>query len=124
MNSGILSYSTESDLNGYPIVAGTLYATKTAFIQPDNFQLKLSILVLAAVVLGGPGNMPGVVVGAAVVSYLPERFRFLDAWRPFGFGVALVAIMILRPQGLIPNRRRAREFEDRQEIAKQEAVDA
>jgi len=85
-------------------LAGTLYATKTAFISPDNFQLKLSILFLAAVVLGGPGNMPGVVLGAVVVSYLPERFRFLDTSRYFWFGVALVVMMIFRPQGLWPRR--------------------
>jgi branched-chain amino acid transport system permease protein len=89
-------------------LAGTLYATKTAFIQPDNFQLKLSILFLAAVVLGGPGNMPGVVMGAVVVSYLPERFRFLDTSRYFWFGVALVLMMIFRPAGLWPRRQHGR----------------
>jgi branched-chain amino acid transport system permease protein len=89
-------------------LAGALYATKTAFIQPDNFQLKLSILFLAAVVLGGPGNMPGVVIGAVVVSYLPERFRFLDTSRYFWFGVALVAMMIFRPAGLWPRRQHGR----------------
>ncbi len=89
-------------------LAGTIYATKTAFISPDNFQLKLSILFLAAVVLGGPGNMPGVVLGAVVVSYLPERFRFLDTSRYFWFGVALVLMMIFRPQGLWPRRQHGR----------------
>jgi branched-chain amino acid transport system permease protein len=89
-------------------LAGTLYATKTAFISPDNFQLKLSILFLAAVVLGGPGNMPGVVLGAVVVSYLPERFRFLDTSRYFWFGVVLVVMMIFRPQGLWPRRQHGR----------------
>lgn len=89
-------------------LAGTLYATKTAFILPDNFLLKVSILFLAAVVLGGPGNMPGVVVGAVVVSYLPERFRFLNTSRYFWFGVMLVAMMIFRPQGLWPRRQHGR----------------
>ena len=42
-------------------------------ITPDNFNLQLSILFLAAVVLGGPGNMPGVILGAVVIAYLPER---------------------------------------------------
>jgi branched-chain amino acid transport system permease protein len=89
-------------------LAGTLNATKTGFISPDGFQLKLSILFLAAVVLGGPGNMPGVVVGAAVVSYLPERFRFLNTSRYFWFGLALVVMMIFRPQGLWPRRQHGR----------------
>ena len=91
-------------------VAGTLYATKTQFINPYNFDLRLSILFLAAVVLGGPGNMPGVILGAVAVSYLPERLRFLNTSRYFWFGVLLVALMIFRPQGLWPRRQVAREM--------------
>jgi branched-chain amino acid transport system permease protein len=89
-------------------LAGALYATKTAFIQPDSFVLQKSILFLAAVVLGGPGNMPGVIVGAVAVSYLPERFRFLNTSRYFWFGLALVVMMIFRPQGLWPRRQHGR----------------
>jgi branched-chain amino acid transport system permease protein len=89
-------------------LAGTLNATKTGFISPDGFQLKLSILFLAAVVLGGPGNMPGVVLGAVVVSYLPERVRFLNTSRYFWFGLALVVMMVFRPAGLWPRRQHGR----------------
>ncbi len=89
-------------------LAGTLYASNVRFINPDNFQLKLSILFLAAVVLGGPGNMAGVVVGAIAVSYIPERLRFLDTTRFFWFGMALMLMMIFRPQGLLPRKLRAR----------------
>ena len=91
-------------------VAGTLYATKSQFIVPGNFDLRLSILFLAAVVLGGPGNMPGVILGAVAVSYLPERLRFLNTSRYFWFGVLLVVLMIFRPQGLWPRRQVAREM--------------
>jgi branched-chain amino acid transport system permease protein len=56
-------------------MAGTLFATKVIFITPDNFPLLVSILILAAVVLGGSGNMPGVILGAFVVAWLPEYFR-------------------------------------------------
>lgn len=89
-------------------LAGTLYASNVRFINPDNFLLKLSILFLAAVVLGGPGNMPGVVLGAFVVSYFPEFFRFLNTTRYFWFGVVLTIMMIFRPQGLLPRKLRAR----------------
>ncbi|HNJ97182.1 MAG TPA: branched-chain amino acid ABC transporter permease [Ilumatobacteraceae bacterium] len=89
-------------------LAGTLYASKGNYVAPDLFQLKVSILFLAAVVLGGPGNRPGVVVGAIVVSYLPDRFRFLDTSRYFWFGVVLVVLMIFRPQGLWPRRQHGR----------------
>jgi branched-chain amino acid transport system permease protein len=95
-------------------LAGTLYATKTAFILPDNFVLKISILFLAAVVLGGPGNMPGVVLGAVAVSYLPERLRFLNTSRYFWFGVVLVVMMVFRPQGLWPRRQHGRRGEPEQ----------
>ncbi|MEO7398759.1 MAG: branched-chain amino acid ABC transporter permease [Ilumatobacteraceae bacterium] len=92
-------------------IAGTLYASNVRFINPDNFQLKLSILFLAAVILGGPGNMPGVIVGAIAVSYFPERLRFLDTSRYFWFGLVLMVMMIFRPQGLLPRKLRMRRRE-------------
>ncbi|MET0997660.1 MAG: branched-chain amino acid ABC transporter permease [Marmoricola sp.] len=104
-------------------IAGVLFASRQAYIDPGNFQLNLSFLFVAMVVIGGSGNMLGAVVGAALLTYLPERFREFEEWRPFAFGVALVTVMVLRPQGLVPNRRRARELTDRQLEAKEAAVD-
>lgn len=98
-------------------IAGMLFASRQGYIDPGNFYLNLSFLFVAMVVIGGSGNMAGAVVGAILLTYLPERFREFDDWRPFAFGVALVAVMILRPQGLVPNRRRARELEDRKQEA-------
>jgi branched-chain amino acid transport system permease protein len=98
-------------------IAGMLFASRQSYIDPGNFALNLSFLFVAMVVIGGSGNMVGAIVGAILLTYLPERFREFDDWRPFAFGVALVAVMILRPQGLVPNRRRARELEDRKEEA-------
>ena len=66
----------------------------------------------------------GVLLGAFLLTYLPERFRDFQEWRPFAFGIALVLVMILRPQGLVPSRRRAREFEDRKVEAEEAAADA
>jgi branched-chain amino acid transport system permease protein len=90
--------------------AGVIYASKVISISPDNFVFQLSILFLAAVVLGGSGNIPGVVLGAVVVAYLPERFRQFHQYRVMIFGAALVIVMIFRPQGLLPSRRRAKEL--------------
>jgi branched-chain amino acid transport system permease protein len=92
-------------------IGGAYFAGHISSFTPDTFDVTLSILYLAAVVLGGQGNTFGVIVGAVVVSYLPERFRFLDERRFLVFGLALVLMMIFRPQGLIPNRRRAAEIE-------------
>jgi branched-chain amino acid transport system permease protein len=66
--------------------------------------------------------MLGVTVGAILLTYLPERFREFEEWRPFAFAVALIVVMILRPQGLIPSRRRVREFTDRRKEAQEVAV--
>jgi branched-chain amino acid transport system permease protein len=85
-------------------LAGSLYAGKVQFINPSNFPLQLSILFLAAVVLGGAGNMWGAVVGGALVAWMPERFRGFADKRVFVFGVALVLVMVFRPQGLIPRK--------------------
>jgi branched-chain amino acid transport system permease protein len=96
---------------GFGGLGGTLYASKVIFINPNTFTLILSILILSAVVLGGSGNLAGVIVGAVVIAYLPERFRNFEEYRVLVFGAALVVMMIFRPQGLIPSRRRAAELE-------------
>ena len=93
-------------------LSGALFASYQTAITPDSFTLQLSILFLAAVVLGGAGNIPGVILGGALLAYLPERFRFLDSTRVFWYGVALVVMMIFRPQGILPSRRRAAELAD------------
>ena len=85
-------------------IAGSLYASKVGFINPDNFQLQLSILFLAAVVLGGTGSMYGVIMGGFLVAWIPERFRGFATRRYFVFGVVLVLVMVFRPQGIIPRR--------------------
>ncbi len=91
-------------------MCGVLFAAKQIAITPDNFQFLLSVLILAAVVLGGSGNLPGVMLGAFLVAWLPERFRSLQNDRYLIFGAALVVLMIFRPQGLLPSRRRRAEM--------------
>jgi branched-chain amino acid transport system permease protein len=91
-------------------LGGAIYAGKIVSIVPDNYQLILSITFLAAVVLGGSGNLVGVIVGAIAVAYLPERFRGFGEYRVMVFGAALVIMMIFRPQGILPSRRRASEL--------------
>jgi branched-chain amino acid transport system permease protein len=91
-------------------MCGVLFASKQIAITPANFQFLLSILILSAVVLGGSGNLPGVIVGAFLVAWLPERFRSLQNYRVLIFGAALVVLMIFRPEGLLPSRKRRREM--------------
>ena len=104
-------------------LAGLLFGSKQQYVEPNAFMVQLSFLFVAMVVIGGSGNIYGAILGAFLLTYLPERFRELVEWRPFAFGVALVLVMILRPQGLVPSRRRAKEFDDRREEAKEAAAD-
>lgn len=89
-------------------LSGALFAGKQGFISPDSFPLLLSILFLAAVVVGGQGNRWGVILGAIVVSYFPERFREFADFRVLVFGLALMLLAIFRPQGLLPPKRTIR----------------
>lgn len=89
---------------------GVVFAAKQTSINPENFVFLVSALILAGVVLGGSGNIPGVMLGAFVVAWLPERFRELKDYRMLIFGAALVMMMIFRPEGLWPSRQRKAEL--------------
>jgi branched-chain amino acid transport system permease protein len=90
--------------------AGVVWAGKVISIIPANFPFILSATILAAVVLGGSGNIPGVMLGAFLIAWLPERFRELQDYRVLAFGAVLVLMMILRPEGILPSRRRKAEL--------------
>lgn len=98
-------------------LSGVLFASRQAFIDPTRFGVYLSILFVAMVVIGGSGNMAGVALGAVLLTYIPERFREVSEYRVLLFGVAMVGVMLLRPQGLLPSKRRERELKDRAEEA-------
>jgi branched-chain amino acid transport system permease protein len=104
-------------------LGGVLFAGTQGFINSGTFLLQFSILVLAGVVMGGSGNIAGAILGGALISYIPDRLRgisdpFFDTdlygFRFAIFGVVIIVIMIFRPQGLIPSRRRAMELKDRE----------
>ena len=123
----LLAFATGASIGG---LAGLLFGSKTGVVEPNGFALNLSFLFVAMVVIGGSGNMAGVILGAFLLSYIPERLRSLPGlgdsitlYRPLIFGLALVIIMITRPQGLVPNRRRARELSDRKDEAEEAAAD-
>jgi branched-chain amino acid transport system permease protein len=104
-------------------LAGVMFAGEQGFINSQTFVLQFSILVLAGVVMGGSGNIAGAILGGALISYIPDRLRGISdpffhsdlfGFRFAIFGVVIIVIMIFRPQGLIPSRRRAMELKDRQ----------
>ena len=91
-------------------LGGAFFAAKLSVANPGSFTLLVSINVLAVVVLGGIGSIPGVVVGSLVLVGLPELLREFGEFRLHIYGAILVAIMILKPEGLVPDKRRALEL--------------
>ena len=71
-------------------------------VFPDNFLFQELINILAMVILGGVGNLLGVILGAAIIVALPEIFRDFQVYRLLAFGLLLMVLMIFRPQGLLP----------------------
>ena len=93
--------------------AGVLFASKVMVISPDMFKFDVSILILACVVFGGIGNIWGVILGASILAYLPERIRFISEARQLVFGALLIIMMNLRPDGLLPRKKREKIQEKR-----------
>jgi len=86
--------------------AGVLFASKAMFIAPNIFNYNISILILAFVVFGGMGNIWGVITGAILLSYIPERIRFISEYRMLIFGLILIIMMNVRPDGMLPRKKR------------------
>jgi branched-chain amino acid transport system permease protein len=87
-------------------VSGALNAGQVGFVNNQNFGIQMSILFLAAVVLGGAGNKVGAIIGGALVAYIPLRFTAIANYKYLIFGVALVLLMIFRAGGILPARQK------------------
>ena len=92
-------------------LGGALFASRNQFTGPEDFALMVSINVVAVVIVGGMGNIPGVIAGALVLKGLPEVLRQLQDYRVLVFGALLVVMMLWRPAGIIPSSRRKMEVE-------------
>jgi branched-chain amino acid transport system permease protein len=103
----ILAFLTGAMLAG---LAGAFFAHKTAVVAYDSFRFTESVTLLAAVILGGMGTIPGAVLGASILFVLPEKLREFADYRLLLFGLGLIVLMRLRPQGLIADRHRAAEL--------------
>lgn len=122
-NVKLLAFAMGASFGG---IAGGMFAAMQSFISPESFVLVESIMVLAMVVLGGMGNIWGVVLGAVLLSFVPELLRYTvepmqkavfgrtlvdpEVIRMLLFGLALVLMMLYRPAGLWPSRTRRREL--------------
>jgi branched-chain amino acid transport system permease protein len=123
-NLKLLAFAMGASFGG---VSGGIFAATQGFISPESFVLVESIMVLSMVVLGGMGNIFGVIVGALLLSFAPEVLRYTvepaqralfgrtiiepEVIRMLLFGLALVLMMLFRPAGLLPSAVRKRELE-------------
>jgi len=85
-------------------VAGALLGGYMSFIQPSMFDMMKSTEMTAVVVFGGLGSMSGTLIGAAIVTWVMEYFRDVSQYRMLIYGLLLVFVMVLRPEGLLGNR--------------------
>jgi branched-chain amino acid transport system permease protein len=90
-------------------LAGGIFAAMLGAVFPQSFQLVVSVNVLAILVVGGIGSLPGVLVGAAALIGVPEVLRDLGEFRYLIYGIAVIAIVRLKPEGLWPAAVRRRE---------------
>jgi len=96
-------------------LSGSIFAAMVNSVVPTSFGLLISINVVALIIIGGLGSLPGVVVGALVLVGLPELLREFNDYRLLVYGVVLVVMMLYRPQGLWPEESIAREMHEARE---------
>jgi branched-chain amino acid transport system permease protein len=121
-NIKLLAFAMGASFGG---IAGGIFSAMQGFVSPESFSLIESIMVLAMVVLGGMGHIPGVILGAVLLTFLPEVLRYAvvpvqmslfgkvlvdpESLRMLVFGLALVLVMRFKPAGLWPAPERSRE---------------
>jgi len=103
----LLAFATGAAFAG---LGGAFFAAKLTSIYPHSFHLLVSINVLCVVIIGGMGSIPGVVIGALALVGIPEILREFSEYRLLMYGAALVLMMLNRPEGLLPEARRALEL--------------
>lgn len=124
-NLKLLAFAMGASFGG---IAGGIFAAMQGFVSPESFSLIESIMILAMVVLGGMGHIPGVILGAVLLSILPEVLRYSigplqmavfgkmlldpESLRMLVFGLALVLVMRFKPAGLWPSPERKRELQE------------
>lgn len=125
-NVKLLAFAMGASFGG---IAGGIFSAMQGFVSPESFSLIESIMVLAMVVLGGMGHIPGVILGAVLLTFLPEALRYAvtpvqmamfgkilidpESLRMLIFGLALVLVMRFKPAGLWPSPERSRELGDK-----------
>jgi branched-chain amino acid transport system permease protein len=111
-NAKVIAFTLSAASGG---LAGAIFAAKVGSIFPQSFQILISINVLSLIIVGGIGSVPGIVIGAFALIGIPEFLREFAEFRLLLYGVALIVMMLIRPEGLWPSevqRRELRKEED------------
>ena len=103
----LLAFATGA---GFSALSGAIFVSKIGSVYPHSFNVMISINVICLIIVGGIGSIPGVIVGAAALVGLPELLREFAEYRLFVYGAVLVAMMLLRPEGLWPEARHKLEL--------------
>ena len=111
----LLAFATGA---GFSALSGAIFATKLGSVYPHSFNVMISINILCVIIVGGMGSMPGVAVGALALVGLPELLREFAEYRLLVYGAALMAMMLLRPEGLWPEATRQRELHEEESAAR------
>jgi branched-chain amino acid transport system permease protein len=93
-------------------LGGAVFAVKLSAVFPHSFDVEVSITVLSLLIIGGLGSLPGVIVGAFALVGIPELLREFSEYRLLLYGAVIIIMMIVRPEGLVPSRRIARELHE------------
>jgi branched-chain amino acid transport system permease protein len=99
----VLAFAVDAFLAGF---AGTIYAFYVGFISPENFTFLVSVTIMTMVIAGGMDNILGVLVGAVLLTLLPEKLRAFSEYRILFFGLTVIGFLMIRPQGIFPKRLR------------------
>jgi branched-chain amino acid transport system permease protein len=117
VSTKLLAFATGA---AFSALSGAIFASKLGSVYPHSFNVMISINILCLVIVGGMGSIPGVLVGSFALVGLPELLREFAEYRLLVYGAALVAMMLIRPEGLWPEALRRRELHEG-ESAKKEA---
>ncbi len=112
VNTKLLAFAIGAAFSGF---SGAIFASKLTSIFPHSFSLFISIYVLCLIIVGGMGSLPGVIVGAVALIGLPELLREFAEYRNLMFGAVLIAMMLLKPEGLWPSEVRRRELRSQED---------
>ena len=105
----LLAFATGAGFGG---LSGAIFAAKLSTVYPHSFVLLVSINVLALIIVGGMGSLPGVIVGALLLVGLPELLREFNEFRVLIFGAVLIVMMLNKPEGFLPEAVHKREFHE------------